>query len=181
MTTRSVLLGIAVAGLTGVVGAQSGTQTTTTHKTTTTAKKPVAASPTKVTGDGTKTASGLQYWDIKAGSGPPRLQGHCQMHYTGWLTDGDKFDSSYDTSAAALLARQGQRHQGLGRRRRRHEGRRQAPTPHSAEPGLRLARLSGRDPAGINFDFRRAVGGCEVRRSSTQTGTFEAGLSLRMN
>jgi FKBP-type peptidyl-prolyl cis-trans isomerase FkpA len=95
MTARSVLLGIAVAGLTGVVGAQSGTQATTTHKTTTTTKKPVTAGPTKVTGDGTKTASGLQYWDIKEGTGAVAQTGQtAKMHYTGWLTTGKKFDSS---------------------------------------------------------------------------------------
>ena len=32
-------------------------------------KKPDNSAPTKVTGDGTKTADGLQYWDIKVGTG----------------------------------------------------------------------------------------------------------------
>src|SRR5258708_36541965 len=31
--------------------------------------KPAASAPTKVTGEPTKTASGLQYWDIKGGTG----------------------------------------------------------------------------------------------------------------
>jgi FKBP-type peptidyl-prolyl cis-trans isomerase len=95
MITKSLLLGIAVAGLAGVVAAQ--TQTTTTHKSTTTtaAKRPVAAGPTKVTGDGTKTASGLQYWDIKEGTGAVAQAGQsAKMHYTGWLVTGKKFDSS---------------------------------------------------------------------------------------
>jgi FKBP-type peptidyl-prolyl cis-trans isomerase len=56
---------------------------------------PHAAGPTKVTGEGTKTASGLQYWDIKAGTGQEAKKGdHVQVHYTGWLTSGKKFDSS---------------------------------------------------------------------------------------
>jgi peptidylprolyl isomerase len=53
------------------------------------------AGPTKVTGAPTKTASGLEYWDIKAGTGPTAQSGHkVQVHYTGWLTSGKKFDSS---------------------------------------------------------------------------------------
>ena len=64
-------------------------------------KKPAAAAhphatgPTKVTGEGTKTASGLQYWDIKVGTGQEAKKGdHVDVHYTGWLTSGKKFDSS---------------------------------------------------------------------------------------
>jgi FKBP-type peptidyl-prolyl cis-trans isomerase len=66
----------------------------------TAAKKPSAArpnvnAPAKVTGDGVKTASGLQYWDIKVGTGTEAKAGsHVKVHYTGWLTTGKKFDSS---------------------------------------------------------------------------------------
>ena len=53
--------------------------------------------PTKVTGNGTTTPSGLQYWDIKVGAGVEAVNGKTvQVHYTGWLTDGKKFDSSVD-------------------------------------------------------------------------------------
>jgi len=67
----------------------------------TAAKKPVprpnTAAPTKVTGDGVKTDSGLQYWDIKVGTGQEAKNGdHVRVHYTGWLTSGKKFDSSVD-------------------------------------------------------------------------------------
>jgi peptidylprolyl isomerase len=55
------------------------------------------AAPTKVTGNGTTTRSGLQYWDIKAGTGDAAVAGKpVRVHYTGWLTDGKKFDSSVD-------------------------------------------------------------------------------------
>jgi peptidylprolyl isomerase len=55
------------------------------------------SAPTKVTGNGTTTPSGLQYWDIKVGAGPVAVSGKpVQVHYTGWLTDGKKFDSSVD-------------------------------------------------------------------------------------
>jgi peptidylprolyl isomerase len=60
-------------------------------------KKPDNSAPTKVTGDGTKTADGLQYWDIKVGTGAAATAGHSvNVHYTGWLTNGTKFDSSVD-------------------------------------------------------------------------------------
>jgi FKBP-type peptidyl-prolyl cis-trans isomerase len=59
--------------------------------------KPNTSAPTKVTGDGTKTADGLQYWDIKVGTGPVAAAGQTvKVHYTGWLTNGKKFDSSVD-------------------------------------------------------------------------------------
>jgi len=54
-----------------------------------------AGGPTKVTGEGTKTSSGLQYWDIKVGTGRMADRGNTvKVHYTGWLTSGKKFDSS---------------------------------------------------------------------------------------
>ena len=56
---------------------------------------PAAGGPTKVTGEGTKIPSGLQYWDIKVGTGPEAQKGQkVKVHYTGWLTNGKKFDSS---------------------------------------------------------------------------------------
>jgi len=59
--------------------------------------RPNTNAPTKVTGDGVKTDSGLQYWDIKIGLGPLAKAGdHVKVHYTGWLTTGKKFDSSVD-------------------------------------------------------------------------------------
>jgi FKBP-type peptidyl-prolyl cis-trans isomerase len=60
---------------------------------------PNTNAPTKVTGDGVKTESGLQYWDIKVGLGPlAKTGGHVKVHYTGWLTTGKKFDSSVGTN-----------------------------------------------------------------------------------
>lgn len=53
--------------------------------------------PTKVTGDGVKTTSGLQYWDIKVGTGEVATSGsRVKVHYTGWLDTGKKFDSTVD-------------------------------------------------------------------------------------
>jgi FKBP-type peptidyl-prolyl cis-trans isomerase len=64
------------------------------------AKKPgtAASGPTKVTGDPTRTASGLEYWDLKVGTGATAATGqNVKVHYTGWLTTGKKFDSSVGT------------------------------------------------------------------------------------
>jgi len=59
--------------------------------------KPNTSAPTKVTGPGTKTADGLEYWDIKVGTGATAQSGQTvKVHYTGWLTNGKKFDSSVD-------------------------------------------------------------------------------------
>jgi FKBP-type peptidyl-prolyl cis-trans isomerase len=72
--------------------AQSGSAQTPTASA---AKKPVPGGPTQVTGEGTKTKSGLQYWDIKMGTGAEAQKGQkVTVHYTGWLTSGKKFDSS---------------------------------------------------------------------------------------
>jgi FKBP-type peptidyl-prolyl cis-trans isomerase len=58
---------------------------------------PNTNAPTKVTGDGVKTDSGLQYWDIKVGTGEVAQDGAVvKVHYTGWFTTGKKFDSSVD-------------------------------------------------------------------------------------
>ena len=44
-----------------------------------------------------KTASGLEYQVLQAGMGPmPKPGQKVKVHYTGWLTDGRKFDSSVD-------------------------------------------------------------------------------------
>ena len=43
------------------------------------------------------TASGLRYEDLVEGTGNAAKAGDSvEVHYTGWLTDGTKFDSSHD-------------------------------------------------------------------------------------
>jgi peptidylprolyl isomerase len=47
--------------------------------------------------DTVTTASGLKYVEIKVGNGAlPNAGQTVVVHYTGWLTDGKKFDSSKD-------------------------------------------------------------------------------------
>ena len=95
-----------VLAIAGTAAAQTAASKTTAGKTVTkktVAKKPVAkrpavGGPTKVTGAPTKTASGLEYWDIKVGTGAVAEAGkQVKVDYTGWLTSGKKFDSSVGT------------------------------------------------------------------------------------
>lgn len=57
------------------------------------AEEPVAAAPASTTADVTE----LKIKDIVVGKGAAAKNGDTlSMHYTGWLTDGTKFDSSVD-------------------------------------------------------------------------------------
>jgi len=83
------------------IAAMCVAQTQPSHTTTkkpTTAAHPATTGPTKVIGEGTKTPSGLQYWNIKPGTGALAIPGKkVKVQYTGWLTTGKKFDSGvYD-------------------------------------------------------------------------------------
>jgi len=66
------------------------------------APKPQAQVPTtpktpQPAGQTITTASGLQYTDLVMGTGASPQTGQIAVvHYTGWLTDGTKFDSSVD-------------------------------------------------------------------------------------
>jgi FKBP-type peptidyl-prolyl cis-trans isomerase len=81
---KTVILVITLLALVGLIVAQTA--------------KPATSAPTKVTGAPTKTASGLEYWDIKVGAGAVAESGqHVKVDYTGWLTNGKKFDSSVGT------------------------------------------------------------------------------------
>lgn len=58
-----------------------------------------------VTGEPTKTASGLMFYDIRPGTGPkpPGPSTQVTVHYSGWLVDGTKFDSSVDRGQPATF------------------------------------------------------------------------------
>jgi FKBP-type peptidyl-prolyl cis-trans isomerase len=88
---KSAIFAVVVLAIASMLSAQ-----TPTHKPVQ-AVRPNTSAPTKVTGDGVKTDSGLQYWDIKVGLGALAKAGdHVKVHYTGWLATGKKFDSSVD-------------------------------------------------------------------------------------
>lgn len=51
------------------------------------------------------TRSGLQYQDLVVGQGAEAQAGqNVHVHYTGWLTDGTKFDSSLDRNQVFQFA-----------------------------------------------------------------------------
>ena len=89
MTYRYVVLGLVALvgiGLWVTACAKKGTQAEN-------------ASTTAVPSGGTTvtTASGLQYVVLQQGNGAVATAGHMvTVHYTGWLTNGTKFDSSVD-------------------------------------------------------------------------------------
>ena len=57
-----------------------------------------------LTGSIQTTASGLRYIDEKVGDGAsPKPTDNVTVHYTGWLTDGTKFDSSVDRGTPATF------------------------------------------------------------------------------
>jgi len=58
-----------------------------------------------VAGSWVTTASGLRYTDLTVGSGPTPKSAKSQVkvHYSGWLLDGTKFDSSLDRNEPATF------------------------------------------------------------------------------
>src|ERR1700722_10214406 len=91
MNTRIAVVAVSLLTL----GSYCVAQSAPTKKT---ATKAAPSGPTKVTGEPTKTASGLEYWDIKISTGAVAAAGqHVSVDYTGWLTNGKKFDSSVGT------------------------------------------------------------------------------------
>jgi len=55
--------------------------------------------------DYTTTSSGLKYYDLETGDGPsPEIGQQVVVHYTGWLTDGTKFDTSIDRGQPLTFA-----------------------------------------------------------------------------
>jgi FKBP-type peptidyl-prolyl cis-trans isomerase len=92
---KTFILAITLLTLVGVIAAQTAA---TKHTAAKPVVKPASTGPSKVTGAPTKTASGLEYWDVKMGVGAVAQSGqHVKVDYTGWLTNGKKFDSSVGT------------------------------------------------------------------------------------
>jgi len=84
---KILMLAIAILAATGLVSAQAAP-----------AHKAAASGPARVTGAPTKTASGLEYWDLKVGTGAVAETGqHVTVDYTVWLASGKQIDSSVGT------------------------------------------------------------------------------------
>jgi|KBSSwiS6_1023812.scaffolds.fasta_scaffold01058_4 FKBP-type peptidyl-prolyl cis-trans isomerase len=94
-STAGTTTGTTKTGTTTPKKSSTASKTGTAAKKTTATTRPAAGGPSKVTGEPTKTPSGLEYWDLQPGTGPVATAGQTvEVHYTGWLTDGKKFDSS---------------------------------------------------------------------------------------
>ena len=92
MKTFPLLVMLAAAAALAQSGATAHKAATTHHAA---ATHRAATGPSKVTGAPTKTADGLEYWDIKVGTGAAAAAGDTvKVNYTGWFTNGKKFDSS---------------------------------------------------------------------------------------
>ena len=99
----AVIAGLALAGCQQTSTTEkSSTATTNTAATGTSAtSEPAAGTPATTSGatEGQERTlpGGLKVTDIKVGSGPMAETGSTvAVHYTGWLMDGTKFDSSLD-------------------------------------------------------------------------------------
>jgi len=99
-------LGMAVLAVLVLAGCNQSSTTTSTTTTAGTSTPPAAHESTGThmnegqagAASMVTTASGLQYQDIVLGDGPVAQSGNTvTVHYTGWLTDSTKFDSSRDS------------------------------------------------------------------------------------
>jgi len=87
---KTFILVVTILAVAGLIAAQTAAQRPSAH--------PAPGGPTKVTGSPVRTPSGLEYWDITVGTGAVAQTGHkVKVDYTGWLTNGKKFDSSVGT------------------------------------------------------------------------------------
>jgi len=94
---KSVLRGLAALMLLAAFGCahNSGSTSSSTSSTNTTAKATTTTAP--AAGNVQVLSGGVRAEDLKVGDGALAETGtNVTVHYTGWLTDGTKFDSSVD-------------------------------------------------------------------------------------
>jgi len=98
MSKRLVLSMILAAALVGALALTGCNTADQTPAATTPAETPVAEAPAAQTGTPTAEVTELKVEDIKVGTGAEAKPGDTvSVHYTGWLADGTKFDSSKDS------------------------------------------------------------------------------------
>jgi len=101
MSYRFVILGLVVLAVvayavTACAKKEQQTQSAAPAPAPAVAASPVAGAPVAASKVIT-TADGLQYEVLREGNGPVAKAGQTvSVHYTGWLTNGTKFDSSVD-------------------------------------------------------------------------------------
>ena len=97
MMRRLLAIGILAAGLLLVVACGNDEGEEAVPSVTPASTAAAEAGPPPVSAQPTVTASGLQIIDVEVGTGDEAQNGQTvSAHYTGWLADGTKFDSSVD-------------------------------------------------------------------------------------
>ncbi len=94
-----LIVAVLIAGLFWLLNTGEQSPATTPAAPTSVAPTPTAQqqNPNPTGGTMITTASGLQYEDLVVGTGASPTRGDTVIvHYTGWLEDGTKFDSSVD-------------------------------------------------------------------------------------
>lgn len=90
----SVIAFALLAGAVGCVANEGGTSGSSSPE----AVSTPAAGSSGLSGGVVTLPSGLKYEDLRVGDGPVADNGmNASVHYTGWLTDNTKFDSSLDS------------------------------------------------------------------------------------
>ena len=91
------LAALAIIALVGCQQGKSGESTPSPAVSPTTQQPAQPAAPQATAAKEVTTPSGLKYQDLVVGNGAMAEEGTpAEVNYTGWLTDGTKFDSSLD-------------------------------------------------------------------------------------
>jgi FKBP-type peptidyl-prolyl cis-trans isomerase len=91
------LAALAIIALAGCAAGRAGRGPAALPATPATQQSTQPAAPSATAASEVTTPSGLKYQDLVVGNGTMAEDGMTvSVHYTGWLTDGTKFDSSLD-------------------------------------------------------------------------------------